>query len=286
MFKITEVLMEAWKEYLERNPDIKYHLDIDSEVERTNIETFLNKQNELIQVMNEVARKFIQWSMAKDHFVSEIIAYSSEINAKINNGEMAVTEAIVVINTEISSLKKQGDELSRNDRKQVIIVKPILDDSKQRRKQENIDLVVAGIGFVAGGLQIASGAALIGSGVGIIPGTLLVAHGVNNIIENGYYLVYRESITGPVRFIYEGIGDSFGLSKRNSDVIYTLVDVGLSLNGLLTYRLAEDAARLYRYINADLLWGMKQIGIKLMSRNELVSEFAGDVNTIYGQYKA
>lgn len=55
--------MEAWKEYLERNPDIKYHLDIDSDIERTNIETFLNKQNELIQVMNDVARKFIQWSI-------------------------------------------------------------------------------------------------------------------------------------------------------------------------------------------------------------------------------
>lgn len=185
--------MEAWKEYLETNPDIKYHLDIDSDVERTNIETFLNKQNELIQVMNDVARKFIQWSMAKDHFVSEIIAYSSEINAKINNGEMAVTEAIVTINNEILCLKKQGDELSRNDRRQVIIVKSILDNSKQRRKQENIDLAVAGIGFVAGGLQIASGAALIGSGVGIIPGTLLLAHGVNNVIESGYFLLFTFS---------------------------------------------------------------------------------------------
>jgi len=278
--------MDAWKEYLESNPDIKNHLDMDSDAERVNIETFLNKQNELIQVMNEVARKFIQWSMAKDHFISEIIAYSSDINSKINNGEMTVAEAIIAINNEILSLKKQGDELSRNDRRQVIIVKPILDDSKQRRKQENIDLVVAGIGFVAGGLQIASGTALIGSGVGIIPGTLLLAHGINNVIESGCFLIYRESITGPVRFIYEDIGKFLGLSKRNSDVVYTLIDVGLSLNALVTYRLADDAARLYRYINADLLWGMKQVGIKLMSRNELVSEFVADVNTIYGQYRA
>lgn len=278
--------MDAWKEYLERNPDIKCHLDIDSDVERTNIETFLDKQNELIQVMNEVARKFIQWSMVKDHFVSEIITYSSEINSKINNGEMTVTEAIVAINNEILCLKKQSDELSKNDRRQVIIVKPILDDLQQRRKQENIDLVVAGIGFVASGLQIASGAALIGSGVGIIPGTLLLAHGVNNVIESGYFLIYRESITGPVRFIYEGIGEFFGLSKRNSDVVYTLVDVGLSLNGLLAYKLTEEATRLYRYINADLLWGMKQMGMKIMSKKELVLEVLGDTNTVFGQYRA
>ncbi|MFP2513555.1 DUF4225 domain-containing protein [Buttiauxella agrestis] len=278
--------MEAWKEYLETNPDIKYHLDIDSDVERTNIETFLNKQNELIQVMNDVARKFIQWSMAKDHFVSEIIAYSSEINAKINNGEMAVTEAIVIINNEILSLKKQGDELSRNDRRQVIIVKSILDNSKQRRKQENIDLAVAGIGFVAGGLQIASGAALIGSGVGIIPGTLLLAHGVNNVIESGYFLLFRESCTGPVRFVYEGIGEIVGLNKQKSDVIYTFVDVGISLNGLLAYKLTEEATRLYRYINADLLWGMKQMGMKIMSKKELILEVLGDTNTVIGQYRA
>lgn len=278
--------MEAWKEYLETNPDIKYHLDIDSDVERTNIETFLNKQNELIQVMNDVARKFIQWSMAKDHFVSEIIAYSSEINAKINNGEMAVTEAIVTINNEILSLKKQGDELSRNDRRQVIIVKSILDNSKQRLKQENIDLAVAGIGFVAGGLQIASGAALIGSGVGIIPGTLLLAHGVNNVIESGYFLLFRESCTGPVRFVYEGIGEIVGLNKQKSDVIYTFVDVGISLNGLLAYKLTEEATRLYRYINADLLWGMKQMGMKIMSKKELILEVLGDTNTVIGQYRA
>ncbi|SUW65207.1 Uncharacterised protein [Buttiauxella agrestis] len=278
--------MEAWKEYLERNPDIKYHLDIDSDVERTNIETFLKKQNELIQVMNDVARKFIQWSIAKDHFVSENIAYSSEINAKINNGDMTVTEAIVAINNEILSLKKQGDELSRNDRRQVIIVKPILDDSKQRRKQENIDLVVAGIGFVAGGLQIASGAALIGSGVGIIPGTLLLANGVNNVIESGCFLLFRESCTGPIRFVYEGIGEIIGLNKQASDVIYTFVDIGISLNGLLAYKLTEEATRLYRYINADLLWGMKQMGMKIMSKKELILEVLGDANTVFGQYRA
>ncbi|MGK7285174.1 DUF4225 domain-containing protein [Buttiauxella agrestis] len=222
----------------------------------------------------------------KIHFVSEVITYSSEINAKINNGEMTVTEAIVTINNEILSLKKQGDELSRNDRRQVIIVKPILDDSKQRRKQENIDLAVAGIGFVAGGLQIASGAALIGSGVGIIPGTLLLAHGVNNVIESGYFLLFRESCTGPVRFVYEGIGEIVGLNKQKSDVIYTFVDVGISLNGLLAYKLTEEATRLYRYINADLLWGMKQMGMKIMSKKELILEVLGDTNTVIGQYRA
>lgn len=278
--------MDAWKEYLERNPDIKNHVDMGSDEERRNIETFLNKQNELIQVMNEVARKFIQWSMAKDHFISEVIAYSSDINSKINNGIISVNEAIDAINNEIISLKKQSEELSRNDRRQVIIVKSILEDTKNSRQKENIDLVVAGVSFVAGGLQIASGAALISSGVGIIPGSFLLAHGINNVIENGYFLLFRESCTGPVRFIYEGVGEIIGLNKQESDVIYTFVDVGISLNGLLAYKLTEDATRLYRYINADLLWDMKQMGMKLMSKKELVLEVLGDANTVFGQYRA
>lgn len=38
--------------------------------------------------------------------------------------------------------------------------------------------------------------------------------------------------------------------------------------------------RLYRYIDTDLLWGLKEMGVKLMSKNELYFEFLGSVNTI------
>lgn len=277
--------MDNWTEYLDRNPDARKYMDENSSDDRRDIEVFVSRQNDLLRVMNEVANKFIQWSMAKDHFISEVISYSSELNAKINTGEMTVTDAIYAIDNEISALKKQSIELTKDNVRQVIIVKPKSDDH-ERQRQNNIDLAVAGIGFVSGGLQIAAGTAMLGSGIGIIPGALLVAHGINNVIESGYFLLYRKSCTGPVRFVYEGIGDMLGISKNNSDVIYTLVDVGLSLNGLLGCRLAEDSARLYRYINADLLWGMKQLGMKMMSTGELIAEIVGDANTSYGQYRS
>lgn len=285
MLTEVEVLMDTWTEYLDRNPDTRKYINERSDDERRDIETFMLKQNELLRVMNEVANGFIQWSMAKDHFISEVVSYSSELNAKINTGEMFVTDAIQAIDNEIVSLRKQSSELAGNNSRQVVIVKQKIDNN-DRQRQGNIDLAVAGIGFVTGDLQVVAGAAMLGSGVGIIPGALLVAHGVNNVIESGYFLLYRESCTGPIRFIYEGIGDVLSISKSNSDVIYTLVDVGLSLNGLLGYRLAEDAARLYRYINADLLWGMRQLGMKMMSTPELLAEIFGDANTLFGQYRA
>lgn len=131
-----------------------------------------------------------------------------------------------------------------------------------------------------------AGAGIAGTGAGIIPGTLLMAHGFNNVIENGYYLLYRESYTGPVRFVYRQIGSQLGLPNNNSDIIYTFVDIGLSINGLLGYRLTEDAQRLYRFINADLLWGMKNMGMKLMSKNDIYLEVILDTNTLWGQYQS
>ncbi|WP_235319644.1 DUF4225 domain-containing protein [Pectobacterium fontis] len=172
--------------------------------------------------------------------------------------------------------------------KQVIIAKAVVTEedrnTRAREKTQRINLAIANLGFVGGGLQLVAGAGITGTGAGIIPGTLLMAHGFNNVIENGYYLLYRESYTGPVRFVYRQIGSQLGLPNNNSDIIYTFVDIGLSINGLLGYRLTEDAQRLYRFINADLLWGMKEMGIKTMKNGELYFEILSDINTAAGQY--
>ncbi|MCW7550952.1 DUF4225 domain-containing protein, partial [Photorhabdus sp. APURE] len=125
------------------------------------------------------------------------------------------------------------------------------------------------------------------SGVGAALGAPLMAHGFNNIVESGYYILYRQSYTGPVKFIYEGVGEkAFGMNKRDADVVYTSVDVGMSINGLLGYKLEPDSQRLYRYINADLLDGLKRQGIETMNYKEVALEIIGDVNTVYGQYKS
>ncbi|WP_431224509.1 DUF4225 domain-containing protein [Serratia sp. L9] len=99
---------------------------------------------------------------------------------------------------------------------------------------------------------------------------MLIAHGINNIVENGYFLLYRESYTGPLKFIYEGVGALFGIEKKDADVIYAFVDLSISINGLLGLRLDEDAVRLYRYIDTDLLWGLKEMGIKMMSKKNCI----------------
>lgn len=169
--------------------------------------------------------------------------------------------------------------MTRKRIKQAVIIKASV--NKNNKRADVVNLTIAGVGFVTAGLQIAVGMGMVGSVAGAIPGALLIAHGTNNIIENGYYILYRDSYTGPVKFIYEGVGAQFGMSKRDADVIYTAVDISLSINGMVSYGLTVDAARLYRYLNTGPLWGLKSMGIKNMSTTCVIAGFFGGFTTIY-----
>ncbi|WP_447883401.1 DUF4225 domain-containing protein [Serratia fonticola] len=247
------------------------------------------KQNELMQVMNSVASKYMKWSLAKDKFISEVVSYSNDITSKVNTGEITQDQAMRSLDQEIANLRKQDEALIRKQYRQAVVVKPIVkkvSKGKNGKDVVDVDLIIAGVGFVSGSLQFVTGVGVASSGASAPFGGLLIAHGINNIVENGYFLLYRESYTGPLKFIYEGVGALVGIDKKDADVIYTVVDLSLSINSLLGVRLEEDAVRLYRYVNTDLLWGLKETGIKLMSKGEFYFEVFGDLNTIVSQYRS
>jgi hypothetical protein len=247
------------------------------------------KQNELMQVMNSVAGKYMKWSLAKDKFISEVVSYSNDITSKVNTGEITQDQAMRSLDQEIANLRKQDEALTRKQYRQAVVVKPIVkkvSKGKNGKDVVDVDLIIAGVGFVSGSLQFVTGVGVASSGASAPFGGLLIAHGINNIVENGYFLLYRESYTGPLKFIYEGVGELVGIDKKDADVIYTVVDLSLSINSLLGVRLEDDAVRLYRYVNTDLLWGLKEMGIKLMSKGEFYFEIFGDLNTIVSQYRS
>lgn len=246
------------------------------------------KQNELMQVMNSVAGKYMKWSLAKDKFISEVVSYSNDITSKVNTGEITQDQAMSSLDQEIANLRKQDEALTRKQYRQAVIVKPVVQKvskGKSGRDIIDVNLIIAGVGFVSGGLQFVTGVGVASSGASAPFGGLLIAHGINNIVENGYFLLYRESYTGPLKFIYEEVGGLLGISAKDADAIYTFVDFSVSINGLLGLRLEEDAIRLYRYIDTDLLWGLKEMGYKMMSKNELYLEFIGDMNSVTAQYR-
>ncbi|KER01143.1 Protein of unknown function (DUF4225) [Photorhabdus temperata subsp. temperata Meg1] len=279
--------MDVLDEFYGRNPWARGYFDDATQKERQLMKIQMDKQNELIIVMNGVANKFIKWSLAKDHFINEVIAYSQDITAKINTGELSILEAIGLLEEEIKSLKEQDRMISQKNVKQAIVVqKEIIDSPRNSKRREFDKLIIAGVGFISGGLQIVGGLTvtrLSRSGYG----GLLLAHGYNNIIENGYYILYREDYAGPVRFVYRQVAkETFNMNERDADALYASVDIGISLTGMLTYQLLPDHQRLYRYINTDLLYGLKNRGIKMMSIEEIIIEIVSDISTVYGYMRS
>ncbi|MGG7667415.1 DUF4225 domain-containing protein [Yersinia sp. J1] len=275
--------MDAYEEFEERHPwATGYGDSAQRESNRLN-NIIANKQNELLQTMNNVANKYIKWSLAKDKFISEVIAYSSDIIAKTNTGEFSLPEAVSALDNEIASLKEQDRILTSNRIKQAIILKrEVIEEFNKNKIKENKKIVIAAIGFVSGGLQTVAGLGLIETGPA---GGLMLAHGFNNTFENGYYLLYREDYVGPVRFVYRGLAKQLlNIDESGADVLYSTVDISVSLNSLFGYRLEPDLQRLFRYIDADLITGLTKKGIRLMTAGDIFLEIVGDYNTAYGQY--
>ncbi|CRG51736.1 putative inner membrane protein [Yersinia wautersii] len=281
---MIEHSLQEMLDAVERNP---YSNSEDKARHRNSVMHYImfRKQNELDQVKNSIASKFIKWSLIKVQFISEVTRYSSDITSKVNTGEITTETAIKLLDKELSDLRNQDEEMTRKRVKQAVIIKASVKKNNDVKRREIVSLTIAGVGFVTAGLQIVAGVGMVGSVAGTIPGALLIAHGTNNIIENGYYILYRESYTGPLKFLYEGVGAQFGLSKSDADVMYTAVDIALSINGIMSYKLAEDVTRLYRYVNADLLWGLKSMGIKNMTTAEILLEIFGDINTAISQVR-
>ncbi|WP_353739701.1 DUF4225 domain-containing protein [Yersinia nurmii] len=110
------------------------------------------------------------------------------------------------------------------------------------------------------------------------------AHGFNNTIENGYSLQYHEDYVGPVRFVYRGLAKQLlNIDESDADVLYSTVDISVSLNTLFGYRLEPDLQRFFIYMDADFITGLTKKGIRLMTASEIFLEIVDDYNTAYGQ---
>lgn len=90
----------------------------------------------------------------------------------------------------------------------------------------------------------------------------MMAHGANNIYENGRNLLEdRTDTEGPVRKGYQAIAKSVGYEAREGNLAYSTADLGLSVYGLSRYILKPDAWRLFRYVRTDYVRSYKGMGV-------------------------
>ncbi|AWK44565.1 hypothetical protein A4R40_15765 [Photorhabdus laumondii subsp. laumondii] len=133
------------------------------------------------------------------------------------------------------------------------------------------------IGFVSGGSQIFAGLGVCVASLGAACagfGVPLLIQGGNNVYENGYYLLLRKEVSGPVRDVYRDAAKTLGYSETDGDRVYGYVDLALSGYGMARSVVRPGTFRLFRYIKTDYIRGWQ-----VMGRIPLIAELIGDMVT-------
>lgn len=110
-----------------------------------------------------------------------------------------------------------------------------------------------GIGLVAGVMQVTAGAGIcyVSAATLCLIGAPLMAHGANNMYENGkYFWDGDENATGLVREGYQHAAEYLGYSKSHGDITYYSADLAMSAYGLVAKTTtAKNAAEAYQIIS-------------------------------------
>lgn len=134
--------------------------------------------------------------------------------------------------------------------------------------------LVAGVGQINGGIEICFKSRLT---LCIPVGLPMLAHGANNIYENGVNLYNGQSdAEGIVRKGYQAAAEFAGGDKSTGNIAYASVDLSLSAYALMKLSVKPGAWRLFRHIPND-----RARSFRLMSRWALGTEVWADIISIH-----
>ncbi|USI32380.1 DUF4225 domain-containing protein [Cronobacter sakazakii] len=230
---------------------------------------------ELRTLASTLSIKYFPDYRSRSVFLSEINSFIYEVSRDVQINCLSVRGAEQLFKDELQALNNQNYAISNE--------KAIFYAQIKKEKIDNIvNLILKQVGFVGGGTQIIAGygvcAASVGSACAAF-GSSLVAHGINNMYENGYYLLYRKDRLGFTRQGYRYVANKLGYSNKEADYAYAGIDLTLSAYGLGRNVLREDSYRLFRHVNTDFIRGWREMG-----KVSLVTEMGVDSTTLYGTY--
>ncbi|QQZ42796.1 DUF4225 domain-containing protein [Pseudomonas sp. SK3(2021)] len=172
-------------------------------------------------------------------FNREVAYYAKSIVNDVAQGKKSLEQGLEDIKNEQSSLLSQSWEVAKK-----------------------------GAGTIAGAMQIVTGAGICFGSAGtlcLVAGVPIMAHGANNVYENGRNLLEdRTDTEGPIRKGYQAAAKSIGYGEREGNIAYGVTDLGLSVHALSQYVLKPDAWRLFRYVKADYVRSYKGMGASAM----------------------
>lgn len=244
------------------------------------------KIKEIRDLTNFLSYQYLSDDRTRSTLNKDIFDLTQKVNFNVHNNCLSVKGGIDLIQKELDSLYDQKFKL-QTGRMRIQIAAQI------QEEEDFKNLIMANISFVGGGTQIASGVMICAEslGFGCAEGVALVSHGINNVYENGYYILFRTSTTGGVRKLYRELSRSFGGSDSNGDYLYAIADLGLSLKGVAhkefvnginktSWYPEEESVRLWSAIKNDAIYGWQKMGKIALSLEALV-----DGTTIYSTYQ-
>ncbi|MEE4859038.1 DUF4225 domain-containing protein [Pseudomonas alliivorans] len=121
--------------------------------------------------------------------------------------------------------------------------------------EQSLEIGKKSVGILAGTLQVTTGVAVCYGSAGtlcLVFGVPLMAHGANNIYENGRNLIEDRSDTqGPTRKAYQELSKLAGGTEFHGNMAYGTVDLGLSIYGATRLIVKPEAWKLFNYVRTD-----------------------------------
>ncbi|WP_439884602.1 DUF4225 domain-containing protein [Pseudomonas syringae] len=139
---------------------------------------------------------------------------------------------------------------------------------------QSLEIGKKSVGILAGTLQVTNGVAVCYGSFGtlcLVFGVPLMAHGANNIYENGRNLIEGRSDTqGPTRKAYHALSKLAGGTEFHGNMAYGTVDLGLSLYGMGRLVVKPEAWKLFEYVRADKIRGYEATSAKIVIIERMV----------------
>lgn len=229
-----------------------------------------------MQLVNDLSIKYLH--RTNSGLRSDMWQLRNQLISDIGRSCLTWKGATDIVSEQIARLRDEDTQITLERARLYIIVR--------KEKEENAtNLIIANVGFIAGGIQIYGGlsgcvASLGAACAGL--GLPMMVHGANNLYENGYYLLYRQSGVGTVREAYRYAAKTLGYGNREADMVYGTVDLALSGYGLFQNVLLPRAQSwsLFRNIKADYI-----LGWQAMPKTALGLEVVNDGITGWQLYR-
>lgn len=159
-----------------------------------------------------------------------------------------------------------------------------LEDEKNSLFIQSWEIAKKSVGAVAGAMQFVAGAGICYGSAGtlcLFAGVPIMAHGANNVYENGRNLWEGRSDTeGPIRKGYQSAAKAIGYGAGEGNMAYGSADLAISIYGLTKLVLKPDSWRLFRYIRTDYVRAYRNTSVPA-----LILDRAADVITVEGMQK-